>query len=128
MNRKFLIGTLGITASMGLIVNPRLFSKAFCSSSEELEAFSKKEFRKFKIVDIKQVSPNTKVLLSPIFLLVLCIYLVLCGQEFHVALPSPNHVTGMSTASCIMIKGLPGADNKDVARPYTPISLNCKCC
>mmetsp|Transcript_13476 Transcript_13476/g.20261 ORF Transcript_13476/g.20261 Transcript_13476/m.20261 type:complete len:284 (+) Transcript_13476:26-877(+) len=40
-------------------------------------------------------------------------------KYFKVQLPSPDHETGLTTSSFVMVKGSEG-----VARPYTPVSLN----
>lgn len=44
-------------------------------------------------------------------------------RRFRVGLPSDEHVMGMSTASCIVIKGK-GKDGSVAVRPYTPTTTN----
>jgi len=56
-----------------------------CSSGEPLVAFSPKEFRKFPITKVEDVSHNTKL--------------------FVCALPSKDHEMGMTTSGLVMIKG-----------------------
>ncbi|KAJ9467614.1 NADH-cytochrome b5 reductase 2 [Diplonema papillatum] len=64
-------------------------------------SFSPSEFRKFKLINRKTATHDTQVLTF--------------------ALPSTNHVMGMTVASCIVTK-YTDADGKDVIRPYTPIT------
>ncbi|CAN0489673.1 unnamed protein product, partial [Hapterophycus canaliculatus] len=61
------------------------------------------EFRQFPLREIEDVTHNVR--------------------RFRVALPSDEHVMGMSTASCIVIKGK-GKDGSDAVRPYTPTTTN----
>lgn len=44
-------------------------------------------------------------------------------RRFRVGLPSEEHVMGMKTASCIVIKGK-GKDGSVAVRPYTPTTTN----
>ncbi len=44
-------------------------------------------------------------------------------RRFRVGLPSDEHVMGMTTASCIVIKGK-GKDGSVAVRPYTPTTTN----
>ena len=80
--------------------------KSHCADStpEDLSAFSPKEFRSFKITKVDKISPNTKA--------------------FQVALPSNEHLMGMSVASFVMVKGPIGSDGKPTMKPYTPTSTN----
>ena len=65
-------------------------------------SFSPKEFRPFPVEKVTTVNHNTK--------------LIRCK------LPSQDHVMGLTTASCVMVKGQDDAEGKIVSRPYTPIS------
>ncbi len=101
MFRRALPSTIVVTS---LLCMQSLYSVAATTSySEDYNSFSPKEFRNFPITKITQISPNTK--------------------QIECKLPSPQHVMGMTTASCIMINGI-GKDGKTIARPYTPTSLN----
>ena len=64
-------------------------------------ALSPSEFRKFRVVDAKDVSPNTKLI--------------------RVELP-PDSTSGLTVASCVVARA--EIDGKAVTRPYTPVSLN----
>lgn len=79
---------------------------AASSRCDDDVAFSPKEFRPFEIKKITDVSRNTKV--------------------FTVALPTKDSRMGAETASCVMVKGGKDKDGKDIARPYTPITLDAK--
>ena len=79
-----------------------LTTKSFCT--DEIVSFSPKEFRAFPITKITKISPDTKA--------------------YEIALPSANHSTGSKVSSCIMVKGVPGPDGKEVSKPYTPTTLN----
>lgn len=73
-----------------------------CSADNEgIPAFSPKEFRSFPIKAIHDLSHNTRA--------------------YEIALPSDQHVMGLSVASLIMVQGI-GKEGKTIARPYTPTS------
>ncbi|CAN0378653.1 unnamed protein product [Ectocarpus fasciculatus] len=44
-------------------------------------------------------------------------------KRFRIGLPSEEHVMGMKTASCIVVKGT-GKDGSVAVRPYTPTTTN----
>lgn len=44
-------------------------------------------------------------------------------RRFRIGLPSEEHVMGMKTASCIVVKGK-GKDGSVAVRPYTPTTTN----
>lgn len=67
-------------------------------------SFSKSEFRSFPILNVQSVSHDSKI--------------ITC------ALPSEQHVMGMSVSSLVMVNGEKDADGKATARPYTPISTD----
>ena len=56
--------------------------------------------------------------------------LVLHSQVTHdvvllkFALPNSRKPLGLSTASCILLRGVPGSGKESVIRPYTPVSTN----
>ena len=61
------------------------------------------EFRSFPLQSIEEMTHNVR--------------------RFRVGLPSDEHVMGMSTASCIVVKGK-GKDGSVAVRPYTPTTTN----
>lgn len=61
------------------------------------------EFREFPLQSIEEMTHNVR--------------------RFRVGLPSEEHVMGMTTASCIVIKGK-GKDGSVAVRPYTPTTTN----
>lgn len=65
-------------------------------------AFDPKEFREFKLKSKEIVSHNTTL--------------------YRFSLPSANHETGLTVASCLVAKA--NIDGRKVIRPYTPVSLN----
>eukprot|EP00752_Nemacystus_decipiens_P008341 g7455.t1 len=73
------------------------------SSDAGNAAFSPQEFRSFPLQSIEEMTHNVR--------------------RFRVGLPSDDHVMGMSTASCIVIKGK-GKDGSVAVRPYTPTTTN----
>ncbi|CAM9740838.1 unnamed protein product [Ectocarpus sp. 6 AP-2014] len=66
-------------------------------------AFSPKEFRDFPLREIEEMTHNVR--------------------RFRIGLPSEEHVMGMKTASCIVVKGK-GKDGSVAVRPYTPTTTN----
>ncbi|CAM9706169.1 unnamed protein product, partial [Chrysoparadoxa australica] len=88
-----------LTVSCSLILN---MSTARAEGAKA--AFSPSEWREFPIQQVDNLSHDTK--------------------RFKIGLPSDDHVTGLTTASCIVVKGRDQADTKDVIRPYTPTTLN----
>jgi len=64
-------------------------------------ALDPKSWKEFSLREVKEVNHNTKI--------------------FRFNLPD-GHELGLPVASCILVKGIPGADGKEVARPYTPLS------
>ncbi|CAK9012813.1 NADH-cytochrome b5 reductase-like protein (B5R), partial [Durusdinium trenchii] len=66
------------------------------------KALSPAEFREFKLKETERVSHNT--------------------QLYRFELPSNNHETGLTVASCLVARAV--VDGKKVVRPYTPVSLN----
>jgi cytochrome-b5 reductase len=71
-------------------------------ADEKKIALSPNEFRKFNLVKTNSVSHNTSV--------------------FRFELPSPEHETGLTVASCVLARA--EIEGKTVVRPYTPTSLN----
>eukprot|EP00611_Tribonema_gayanum_P025857 TRINITY_DN6004_c0_g1_i3.p1 TRINITY_DN6004_c0_g1~~TRINITY_DN6004_c0_g1_i3.p1 ORF type:complete len:292 (-),score=113.20 TRINITY_DN6004_c0_g1_i3:337-1212(-) len=67
-------------------------------------ALDPQEWRQFTVKEITPLSHDTK--------------------KFTVALPSEEHELGMVTASCLMVEGTGLDGTSQVARPYTPTSLN----
>ncbi|CAN0551480.1 unnamed protein product, partial [Laminaria digitata] len=61
------------------------------------------EFRGFPLREIQDMTHNVR--------------------RFRIALPSDEHVMGLSTASCIVVKGK-GKDGSVAVRPYTPTTTN----
>ncbi|CAE8662576.1 unnamed protein product, partial [Polarella glacialis] len=77
----------------------------FAAQSEASPAaFSNSEFRPFPILEIRQVTSDTKIL--------------------KCKLPTDSHTMGMTVSGLVMVNGEKGADGTAVARPYTPISLD----
>lgn len=97
MNR---IGITIAVASLGLASGSVVASRSTCDSASPL---SGKEFRKFPVTSIKQLSPDTKA--------------------FRVGLPTKDSTSGLKCSSFVMIKNKDGPDGKSDARPYTPTSL-----
>lgn len=94
-----------MTASRFAVCSAGLYQlSSVINCDDEKAAFSPKEFRSFKIREIKTLSHNTK--------------------QFVCELPTPEHQMGMPTASFVMVKGPTGADGKPTLRPYTPVSTN----
>lgn len=69
-------------------------------------SFSKSEFRAFRVSSVRQVNHDTKIL--------------------RCALPSEQHVMGMTVSSLVMVKGGAGGEEgkPPPARPYTPITTD----
>lgn len=63
----------------------------------------RQEFREFPLREIEEKTHNVR--------------------RFRVGLPSEEHVMGMKTASCIVIRGK-GQNGDMVVRPYTPATTN----
>ena len=61
------------------------------------------EFREFPLLDIQEKTHNVR--------------------RFRMGLPSDEHVMGMKTASCIVVRG-EGQNGDMVVRPYTPTTTN----
>lgn len=78
-------------------------AEAAAGDASTKTAFSPKEFREFPLREIEEMTHNVR--------------------RFRIALPSDEHVMGMSTASCIVVKGK-GKDGSVAVRPYTPTTTN----
>ncbi len=63
-------------------------------------ALSPSEFRSLRVQAITTLTPDTK--------------------RYTLALPSESDTSGVTTASCLVVKAKVG--DKDVVRPYTPVS------
>mmetsp|Transcript_9676 Transcript_9676/g.12704 ORF Transcript_9676/g.12704 Transcript_9676/m.12704 type:complete len:293 (+) Transcript_9676:160-1038(+) len=86
------------------ILTYSLHNSSIASTEEEKNvAFSRKEWRPFRLVQVRELTADSKL--------------------FRFSLPSPEHQMGMKTASCIMVQG-EGRTGQLVSRPYTPISTN----
>lgn len=88
MSRLLFCG-LGAVAGFGGVL-----TTALCKDNV---AFDPKEWRPFKLTGVTKITHNT--------------------AAFRFALPTPDSVTGLETASCITVR-YPGEDGKDVVRPY----------
>jgi cytochrome-b5 reductase len=76
------------------------FGTAAAAGDAPPAALSPKEFREFAVQKTKRISPNTVLI--------------------RFALPSPDHVLGLTAISCLSIEA--DIDGQTVSRPYTPIS------
>jgi len=65
-------------------------------------ALNKDEFKSFPLIEVEQLTPNTK--------------------RLRFGLPTKDHVLGLSVASCIVTKANIGEGEKPVIRPYTPVT------
>eukprot|EP00760_Papus_ankaliazontas_P030394 PhM_4_TR4803/c0_g1_i1/m.46038/K00326/E1.6.2.2; cytochrome-b5 reductase len=96
-----LFGTLGTCAASGAAYVYAAPSAA--TNKPAPEALSPSEFRPFKLVDVELHSPDTR--------------------RFRFSFPDPDMVSGVKTASCIVLK-YTDEDGKDVIRPYTPVTTS----
>jgi cytochrome-b5 reductase len=93
------------------------YSYSVFAEEETKFALSPKEFRKFRLSEVKQLSPNTKM--------------------YRYQFPNANDSLGLPVArcvrsllhldlitfcSCLVVKA--AIDGKDIVRPYTPVSKN----
>jgi len=65
-------------------------------------SLNKDEFREFELVEVEDLTPNTR--------------------RLRFALPSRDHVLGLPVASCVVTKANIGENGKPVIRPYTPVT------
>lgn len=72
--------------------------------AEPPAAFSKAEFRTFPVLEVRQATPDTKVL--------------------KCQLPSGGHRMGMTVSSLVMVQGAKGEDGTAPSKPYTPITTD----
>jgi cytochrome-b5 reductase len=77
-------------------------AKPVAAAAAPLVALNKDEFREFELVDVEDLTPNTR--------------------RLRFKLPSSDHVLGLPIASCVVTKANIGENGKPVIRPYTPVT------
>mmetsp|Transcript_67343 Transcript_67343/g.154302 ORF Transcript_67343/g.154302 Transcript_67343/m.154302 type:complete len:294 (-) Transcript_67343:297-1178(-) len=91
------------SSKFGAIAAISTFPLGFALNDGEKKAFSPKEWRSFKLIQVRELTHDTSL--------------------FRFALPTTQHEMGMKTSSCIMVQGETRTGSM-VARPYTPTSTN----
>jgi len=96
-SRKVKLMTIGCVSSFGLA-----FFALSAKAKEESVALNPDKFKPFKLMEIYDVSHNTK--------------------KYRFALEDPDQKLGLTVASCLVVSAPIGENGKLEVRPYTPVS------
>mmetsp|Transcript_8234 Transcript_8234/g.12483 ORF Transcript_8234/g.12483 Transcript_8234/m.12483 type:complete len:295 (-) Transcript_8234:33-917(-) len=94
--------TIGVAFAAAFTTAPHFTNSTSCP--ECVQALDPNEWKSFPLSEIEKLSLDTK--------------------RYRVKLPSDDHETGLTTASCLMVQGESRDGTKKLARPYTPTTLN----